>query len=313
MSNQERFHVVQIGCGIVGGAYAKAYQAVNCKVTGIEASQKLIEKYKDDFQMFHISSNMTSIKNVDFIMISVCTPLNEKDDCLDMSYLLSTIPNVATIIRNSPKAYVIIRSTVPPLMTRKYKHLLEDVVGIDVNVLFQPEFLRAKTAIEDAINPWQIVLGMDNRNNTEKLIKLYTRFASKDKITLMGIEEAELLKIFHNCFNANKISFFNQAQLLCESVNDKHNTKIDIDNITSTLVKTCEGLLNPKYGTKSGHAYYGTCLPKDSAELAKLEKEYKLEVPLYKSVVCVNNVIKEKDTTEVLDGDYHMSYKSFNN
>jgi UDPglucose 6-dehydrogenase len=302
--------IIQIGCGIVGGAYAVAYKEAGCEVVGIEASKQLIEKYKGQFDMRHITDDMSDIAGVDFIMICVCTPLN-KEGALDMSYLLSTLPNVQTILENSPRAHVVIRSTVPPLMTRKYKTLLEAKLGRKTSVLFQPEFLRAKSALEDAKYPWQIVLGSDPEFDVANLIELYSKFIDKSKISIMGIEEAELLKIFHNCFNAAKISFFNQALMLCENVNKQHGTNVNFDNISKTIVKTCEGLLNPKYGTRAGHGYYGTCLPKDSAELARLEKEYGLEVPIYKSVVEVNNVIKTRDPEEVLDGDHHMPYKAF--
>ena len=312
----KQYHIVQIGCGVVGYAYVDAYKAKGCKVTGIEASTKLIDEYKKNMDIFHIhaSKDIESINNVDFVMISVCTPL--KGTKLDMTYLIDTIPNVTTMLRSSPDAIVIIRSTVPPTTTKTYQKLLEASCGRSVNIAFQPEFLRAVSAKEDALNPWHVVVGIDK--NTDKsaeietrLIDLYSKFVPKDKFSIHTIEEAELLKMFHNCFNAAKISWFNQCSMLCDRVNEKHNTKIDINAITSTLVKTCEGLKNAQYGTKTGHAYYGTCLPKDSAELSSLESAYDLPVPLFKSVVQVNNEVKKKDKAEVLVGDFHMPCKQF--
>ena len=71
-------HIVQIGCGVVGYAYVQAYKAAGCKVTGIEASHDLINKYKDSMDIYHISSkeDIASIKDVDFIMISIVLPLD---------------------------------------------------------------------------------------------------------------------------------------------------------------------------------------------------------------------------------------------
>lgn len=301
----KNYHIVQIGCGVVGGAYVDAYKKLGNKVTGIEASRKLIQKYKGEFPIYHISDDLSEVKQVDFIMISVCTPL--KENRLDMSYLFSTVPNVRALLKNSPDATVIIRSTVQPTTVQEYKDLLET----RVEVVFQPEFLRAVSAKEDALHPWYIVLGVPKDTNPTKLIDLYSKFVVKEKIKILSIEEAIMLKIYHNCFNACKISFFNQAGLLCQAINKKHDTQIDIHKITETLVETCEGLRNPKYGTKSGHAYYGTCLPKDSAELASLEQLYNLESGLFTNVVNVNNEIMKTDKEEILNGDHHMTYNKF--
>jgi len=300
------FKIVQIGCGVVGYAYVGAYKAKGNIVIGIEASKRLIEEYKSETTMYHIEDDLNGILGVDFVMISINTPL--KGTKLDLSYLFSSVPNVATIVKNNPDVIVIIRSTVEPGTTKRYKSDLEAVVGKPVIVLFQPEFLRAKSALEDARNPWHIVLGAEDGINISKLWLLYTNYASIKDITLLSIEEAESLKIFHNCFNAAKISFFNQADRLVKRMNERKELKMDINKIIGTLTQTCEGLLNPKYGTTAGHAYYGTCLPKDSAELARLEQEFGLEAPLFTAVVQVNDVTKKTDKAEVLDGDHHMRF-----
>ena len=312
-----KYHVVQIGCGVVGGAYAQAYQRAGCKVSGIEANPALVEKYKNEFDIYHIDDSVEPIKDVDFIMISVCTPLDPITLDLDMKYLFNTIGSVGKIITGSPDAIVVVRSTVQPTVTATYKAKLEESLGRKVDVLFQPEFLRAKSALEDALNPWQIVLGADddvNKRSLAKLIDLYLRFIKDEaKITIMSPIEAELQKMLHNSFNAAKISWFNAAHLLCAEIAKANSSNIDIGIIAQTMVKTCEGLLNPKYGTTAGHAYYGTCLPKDSAALAKLEAKYlkNHQIKMYQSVVDINNTVKASDRQEVLYGDNHMPYTSF--
>jgi UDP-glucose 6-dehydrogenase len=104
------------------------------------------------------------------------------------------------------------------------------------------------------------------------------------------------------------ISFFNEFQLLCEAVSKKHGVPIEMNKISKVVVQTAEGILNPHYGSTSGHAYYGTCLPKDSSELKGLEEEYDLPASMFKSIVDVNNIFVANDKEEVLDGDNHMSF-----
>jgi UDPglucose 6-dehydrogenase len=257
MSSTNTFHVVQIGCGVVGFPYACAYRDAGNRVSAIEANPDLVAKYKKELAIYHISDDLSAIDNVDFILISINTPL--KGEGLNLGPLMSSVPNVATILKNSPDALVVIRSTVPPMTCKEYKTKLEQHMGRSAQVLFQPEFLRAVTAYEDAMNPWHVVIGHDKNTDISRLIKLYTPFISESKITLMSVEEAEFLKVMHNCFNACKISFFNECFLLVNSINARHSTDIDIHAITKTMVKTCEGLKNPKYGTTSGHSYSGVC------------------------------------------------------
>lgn len=308
----QTYKVVQIGCGVVGQAYIKAYKKIGCNVVGIEKSLDIIERLKQDVEMYHVSDDMSLIKNVDFVMISICTPL--KEDKLDLTYLFSSVENVAQIIKNNPDAMVVIRSTVPPKTTRIYKEQLQKIVACNVHVMYQPEFLRAVSAFEDAMNPWHILFGIDKGADLSKMINLYSKFIEKDKIherlSIMNIEDAELLKIVHNSFNAAKISFTNQCFLLCEQISKKLENPVDIHTIMQTVVKTCEGYKNPRYGTLPGHPYNGECLPKDSAELAHLEKEYGLSVQFFNSIVQVNNLMKKDyEKIEVLPDEFHMSFE----
>lgn len=307
-------HIVQIGLGVVGLAYVKAYLSKKFKVSGIEYCKAIIEKYKHAFDIYHVDDDMNKLKDVDFILISVNTPL--KGEELDMSFLFSTIRNVAVIIKNNPEAYVILRSTVPPLTTNKYKLQLEKEVGFKVKCGFNPEFLRAVSAYEDALHPWYVVLSVLDNVDTKPLVDLYSNFIDISKIRIVNIEEAEIMKIFHNSFNANKISFFNQCYLLCEQLNEKHNTNIDMNIISEIMTHTCEGLINRKYGTKVGHHYDGECLIKDAEELASLEKKYALNSTLFKSVDDVNKDMIKQDNVKHIpiktEGDFHMSFVNMN-
>jgi UDPglucose 6-dehydrogenase len=297
---------VQGGCGVVGFAYVQAFEKMGFKVSCIEANRNFIENNKDKHTCYHVDDDMNNIKDVDFVLLSINTPLRGKK--LDLTYLFSSIRNVAVIAKNNPDVYVVIRSTVPPGTTRKYKQELEAVVGQSVKVLFQPEFLRDKTNFQDALNPWHVVIGRDEGDDVSKLVEMYKYFVDEESITMMSVDEAEYLKLIHNSFNAAKISFFNQCGLLVDAINKDRGTDININTISKCITKTCEGLMNPRYGTKAGHAYYNACLPKDSAELASLEEEYGLEATIFRQVVNVNNIMKAQDTEEVPYGDHHMDF-----
>ena len=303
------YHVVVGGLGVVGGSYLRAFENRGFKVTGIEANTKLINflrNEKEGRKVYHVDDDMSDITDVDFVLLMINTPLKGKK--LDLTYLFSSIRNVSVIVKNSPNAVVVVRSTVPPGTTRKYKEELEKVCGQKVDVLFQPEFLRDKTCLQDALNPWHVVIGRDEDVDVSKFRQMYHHYIDDESITEMSVEEAEYLKIIHNSFNAAKISFFNQCKLLVDAINERNGLDMDINVISKCITKTCEGLMNPRYGTKAGHAYYNACLPKDSAEFASLETDYGLEAKLFKAVVDVNNIYRKLDKEEVPYGDHHMDF-----
>ena len=305
------YHVTISGLGVVGGSYLRAFENRGFKVTGIEANKKLIDFLKNEKEgrpVYHIDEDMSDIKDVDFILLMINTPLKGKK--LDLTYLFSSIRNVSVIVKNSPNAVVVVRSTVPPGTTRKYKEELEKVTGQKVDVLFQPEFLRDKTCLQDALNPWHVVIGRDDDVDVSKFRNMYHHYIDDESITEMSVEEAEYLKIIHNSFNAAKISYFNQCKLLIDAINERNGLDMDINVISKCITKTCEGLMNPRYGTKAGHAYYNACLPKDSAEFASLEEEYGLEAKMFKSVVDINEIYKKLDKEEVPYGDHHMDFNT---
>ena len=306
MAPNAPFHVVQVGLGIVGYSYHQAFESVGFKVTGIDANKKLLAEKKDKHTVYHVDDDMSTIRDVDFVLISINTPLKGKK--LDLTYLFSSIRNIAVIVKNSPDAFVVIRSTVPSGTTRKYKAELEAVVGQTVKVLFQPEFLRDKTNFQDAMNPWHVVIGCEKGEDVSKMIEMYKYFIDEESITIMSVDEAENMKMFHNCFNAAKISFFNQCKLLVDAINEKNGSDIDINVITNCMTKTCEGLMNSRYGTKAGHGFYGSCLPKDAAELASLEEDYNLEANIFRAVVDVNNITVKTDKEVVLHGDHQIDF-----
>lgn len=304
---QRTFNIVQIGYGVLGKAYTRAFQEEGNRVTVIEANQEFVQENKPFLDIYHISESLDHILDVDFILLMVNTPLFEGR--LNMKYLLSTIPTVSKLLQSNPGAMVIVRSTVRPMFCKEYKEKLESLLpNQTITVCFQPEFLRAVSSYEDAKTPWLVVLGSNNLDPSlrQKFYDLYSQYITTDKIVELSIEEAELHKMAHNCFNAMKISFFNEFHLLAEKISAQHNIDIDMNKISKVVVQTCEGILNPKYGTTSGHGFYGSCLPKDSAELAGLEKEYELNLGLFQQVVNVNDVFTARDPVEILEGDNQM-------
>jgi UDPglucose 6-dehydrogenase len=188
---------------VLGKAYTEAFTAKGNKVHILEASQEFVDMHRKKLDIYHISEDINHLKNIDFITIMVCTPLN-KEGRLNMNYIYSTLPNVSTVLKNNPDCLVLIRSTVQPMFTKSYTEELRKLLpGQQVHVAFQPEFLRAISSHQDAMNPWLVVLGstMLDQKYKDRFYDLYAQYVSRDKITELSTEEAELHKIAHNCIS----------------------------------------------------------------------------------------------------------------
>lgn len=294
-------HIVQIGCGVVGGAYARAFHDYGFHLTCIDVMSNIIKGLKDDGLVAYHKNELPSNLNADIILISVPTPLdvseetfaNEKVDKLveagsltmeqaktvkrenrklrrlSMKYVWSTIDTCVDLIEKSSgkTPIIVLRSTVHAGVTEEFRKQIASKTDKKFFLGFQPEFLRAVSALEDAKHPWKIIFGTETEEGEDyqRLFDMYSSFVQGDrsKVKWMQICEAEMMKVVHNYFNAFKISFANGMMGALHHINPN----IDAQNVMNTIVETCEGLMNPKYGLRVGSAYGGVCLPKDAPEM----------------------------------------------
>jgi UDPglucose 6-dehydrogenase len=129
--------------------------------------------------------------------------------------------------------------------------------GIDVEIAWNPEFLREGFAVHDTLHPDRIVLGVQSgSSHAEAAIRdLYAPLLDEEvPFLLTDLQTAELVKVSANAFLATKISFINAISEVCEAV--------DAD---VTLLADALGY-DPRIGRRflnAGLGFGGGCLPKD--------------------------------------------------
>ncbi|CAM9562473.1 unnamed protein product [Choristocarpus tenellus] len=213
--------------------------------------------------------------NPEIVLLSVPTPLIKETQRLDMKYVWSTVPLVLKLIEQSTgkTPIFVIRSTVPPGMTKKYEATLREQTSKPFYLAFQPEFLRAVSCEEDARAPWQIVFGYSEGEEEvkERMSNAFLEFVNREesKLTILNLPEAEFMKLVHNYANGLKISFANCIYGLAHELDPT----IDAQKVLYLVSSTAECYLSRKYGLRVGAPYGGVCLPKDVPELTSLAPE----------------------------------------
>jgi UDPglucose 6-dehydrogenase len=149
------------------------------------------------------------------------------------------------------------KSTVPVGTARQLSSRVQALApaGQQVDLAWNPEFLREGFAVQDSLTPDRIVLGVLSSRAEEILREVYvTPLAHGVPMLVMDLETAELVKVAANAFLATKISFINAMAEVCEQAG------ADVIPLAEALghdARIGRRFLSPGLG------FGGGCLPKD--------------------------------------------------
>lgn len=135
----------------------------------------------------------------------------------------------------------------------------------DLDIVYEPVFLRAGFGIRDYQQPGKLVAGIKDPSQPNALLqKLFARVVD-EKPQYVGYGEAEWIKMVHNAWMCTKISFANEIGALCS----------DWDTDGETVLKIAfgegpRGRLLTLSHMLPGAPYSGPCLPKDAQILGGL-------------------------------------------
>ncbi|MEY3029096.1 MAG: hypothetical protein RL198_493 [Actinomycetota bacterium] len=265
-----------IGLGYLGATHAVAMAKLGHEVVGVESNPERLAALKSGKVPFFepgldaalseaIASGRLqfqpemseSLRDCSAHFICVGTPQAASSNSADLTYIYASGAALALVMSES--SVVIGKSTVPVGTGAELKRRMTEILGAEVHLAWNPEFLREGTALEDSLHPDRIVFGVAGGDElSERLLRdIYAPVLANHRqtpILVTNLETAELVKAAANSFLATKISFINAMAEICE-----------VAGGNASELAVAIGM-DERIGSKflrNGIGFGGGCLPKD--------------------------------------------------
>jgi len=259
----------------------------------------LIGKARAEGRLEAVTEIGDKLDDCDIAIVCVGTP-SGVDGAHNMSYIVQVTRAIASAIkpdRTNPLT-VVYRSTMRPGTTEQMiQPIFRSLVGEDcdrlIELVYNPEFLREATAIEDYFNPPKIVLGTIGAEPSEKMVALHEGIDAP--IFHVGIREAEITKFVDNTWHAVKVAFANEVGRVCQ------NLSISAKQVHQIFVSDTKLNISAYY-TRPGGPFGGSCLPKDVRALQHIAADTGAQTHLVDSLLRSNDAHKHHQFLQATQG-----------
>ncbi|EFX02075.1 udp-glucose 6-dehydrogenase [Grosmannia clavigera kw1407] len=240
------------------------------------------------------------IGEADVVLIAVNTPTKSRGagagSATDMTAFEAVTGEVAKHAR--PGAIIVEKSTVP-CRTAQLVHETMAVhrPGVHFEILSNPEFLAAGTAVNDLLYPDRVLIGSlptaSGMRAAEALAAVYAAWVPRSRIPATNVWSSELAKLVANSMLAQRISSINSIAAICER------TGADVDEVAASVGQ------DPRIGNKflkAGIGFGGSCFKKDILNLVYLSESLGLDevAEYWRQVVTMNDYARDRFTHRVV-------------
>ena len=308
-----------LGTGYLGATHAVAMVELGYDVIGLDVDEakvarltagdvpffepglpELLRKALDSGRLRFTTSYQEVADFADVHFVCVGTPQRPDGYAADLTYVEAAFSTLAPLLDR--RALVVGKSTVPAGTAQRMSELVASLAPSDeVEVAWNPEFLREGFAVEDTLHPDRLVFGVQSAAAEEALRAAFAPvISSGTPVVVTDFATAELVKVAANSFLATKISFINAMAEVCEVVH------ADVTALSEALG------YDSRIGKRFLHAglgFGGGCLPKDiRAFMARAEELGAQDALAFLEEVDATNKRRRARAIdlgrELLDGDY---------
>jgi UDPglucose 6-dehydrogenase len=309
-----------LGTGYLGATHAVAMVELGYDVVGLDVDEakvarlsagdvpffepglpELLRKALDSGRLRFTTSYQEVAEFADVHFVCVGTPQRADGYAADLTYVEAAFSTLAPLLDR--RALVVGKSTVPAGTAQRMSELVTSLAPSDeVEVAWNPEFLREGFAVEDTLRPDRLVFGVQSDAAEQALRAAFGPvIASGVPVVVTDFATAELVKVAANSFLATKISFINAMAEVCEVVH------ADVTQLSEALG------YDDRIGRRflgAGLGFGGGCLPKDIRAFMARAGELGADQALtfLKDVDAINMRRRARTVDlgrELLDGSFH--------
>ena len=307
------FGLGYVGCTAAGCIAKQGHEVVGIDVSPVKIEainsgrspafepglDELITKAVNEGMLKATDTVGDELDDCDVAIVCVGTP-SAADGAHDMSFISQVTQSIADAIKPDRKTPLTVayRSTMRPGSIEEIiEPIFRERFGDDsdrlIELVYNPEFLREATAIDDYFNPPKVVLGTRDGQPSENMTALHHGIDAP--IFNIGFREAEITKFVDNTWHAVKVAFANEIGRVCQ--------KLDISAQQVHQIFKADTKLNlSAYYTRPGGPFGGSCLPKDVRALKHIASEIDAGTHLVNSVIESNEAHKSHQFDHSTDG-----------
>ncbi|AUM18127.1 UDP-glucose/GDP-mannose dehydrogenase family protein [Rhodococcus sp. IITD102] len=268
--------IAVFGTGYLGATHAACMAELGHEVLGVDIDESKLEKLSSGEVPFYepglsevltrnvesgrlrfTSSYSEAAEFAEAHFIAVGTPQRKGEYGADVSFVDAVVDTLVPRLNRS--AVIFGKSTVPVGTATRLSELARSLAlpGVEVEISWNPEFLREGFAVQDTLHPDRIVLGVgpQSSNAVQCAKEIYASLLGDGVPFLVtDLATAELVKASANAFLATKISFINAIAEVCDAAGADVTVLADAIGYDERIGRK---FLN------AGVGFGGGCLPKD--------------------------------------------------
>ncbi|MDQ1597872.1 MAG: UDPglucose 6-dehydrogenase [Microbacteriaceae bacterium] len=270
----ERPRITVIGTGYLGATHAICMAVLGFEVLGVDVDPRKIEALASGRVPFFEPGLPEKLREAldsgrlrfgtdfaeaaewgDVHFVCVGTPQAKDSNAADLRYVESAFAELAS--RITRRALLVGKSTVPIGTAARLTELVHETspAGLQLELAWNPEFLREGYAVEDTLHPDRLVFGVPSDWAEQQLRAAFRPILDAGTpLVVADLATAELVKVAANSFLATKISYINAMAEICEV------TGADVNLLAQALAY--DSRIGGRF-LKPGLGFGGGCLPKD--------------------------------------------------
>jgi UDPglucose 6-dehydrogenase len=276
-----------VGLGYVGATHAACMAAAGHDVVAIDVDEARVADLANGRVPFHepgleaifcegmaagrltVVSDLSAAATAALHFVCVGTPQADESGAADLGAVYRSFDALAAVV--PPGSVVVGKSTVPVGTARLLRERVRKAGG-DIEVAWNPEFLREGDAVADSTAPDRLVFGAETPVGHVALRKAYGSLIARGiPVVETDLETAELAKVAANVMLAARLSTVNALAEVAGAAGAQ------ITDLLAILG------MDPRLGSHyltPGIGYGGSCLPKDLRALEARGADLGVTMPL---------------------------------